>query len=175
MALADWLYGTLPRSWQDRIYNDHVSDAINRINNLEPVKDTWFTRSEWHADAVATARQLLEADEIEQAREMYELADDEWDRETNGAFDMPDPTEHQWQPSAEFSAFSALAHGGPMQWNEGDADLDRLKHDESPVVEQWSGDHGAELERLERTEDGGERSTDEPPERGIEDDEENER
>jgi hypothetical protein len=55
----------------------------------------------------------------------------------------------------------------------GDADLERLEHEQSTAAGTWSGDRGAELERLERSEQThGERSLDEPPERGIEDDEE---
>jgi hypothetical protein len=54
-----------------------------------------------------------------------------------------------------------------------DADLERLEHEQSTAAGAWSGDRGAELERLERSEKThGERSLDEPPERGIEDDEE---
>ena len=57
-----------------------------------------------------------------------------------------------------------------------DADLDRLEHEQGTTAELWSGDRGAELERLELDpETRGERGRSEPPERGIEDDEELER
>ena len=57
-----------------------------------------------------------------------------------------------------------------------DADLDRLEHEQGTTAELWSGDRGAELERLELDpETHGERGRSEPPERGIEDDEELER
>ena len=57
-----------------------------------------------------------------------------------------------------------------------DADLDRLEHEQGTTAELWSGDRGAELERLELDpETHSERGRSEPPERGIEDDEELER
>jgi hypothetical protein len=60
-----------------------------------------------------------------------------------------------------------------------DADLDRLdrlEHEQGTTVELWSGDRGAELERLELDpEMHSERGRSERPERGIEDDEELER
>jgi hypothetical protein len=52
-------------------------------------------------------------------------------------------------------------------------DPNRLEHEQSTAAGTWSGDRGAELERLNRSEQTyGERPLDEPPERGIEDDEE---
>jgi hypothetical protein len=57
-----------------------------------------------------------------------------------------------------------------------DADLDRLEHEQGTTAELWSGDRGAELERLELDpETHSERGRSERPERGIEDDEELER
>jgi hypothetical protein len=57
-----------------------------------------------------------------------------------------------------------------------DADLDRLEHEQGTTAELWSGDRGAERERLELDpQTHGERGRSEPPERGIEDDEELER
>jgi hypothetical protein len=62
------------------------------------------------------------------------------------------------------------------EWGEQDADLDRAEHEQGPAVVFWSGDYGAELERLEfDQETQSERGRSEPPERGIEDDEELER
>ena len=53
-----------------------------------------------------------------------------------------------------------------------DADLDRLEHEQGTTAELWSGDWGAELERLELDpETRCERGHSEPPERGIEDEE----
>jgi hypothetical protein len=51
-----------------------------------------------------------------------------------------------------------------------EADPNRLDHEQSTAAGTWSGDRGAELERLNRSKQTG--SLDEPPERGIEDDEE---
>jgi hypothetical protein len=57
-----------------------------------------------------------------------------------------------------------------------DADLDGVEHEQGPTVVFWSGDYGAELERLKfDQETQSERGRSEPPERGIEDDEELER
>jgi hypothetical protein len=51
-----------------------------------------------------------------------------------------------------------------------------VEHEQGPTVVFWSGDYGAELERLEfDQETPSERGRSEPPERGIEDDEELER
>lgn len=77
-------------------------------------------------------------------------------------------TEHPWEPSAELNAVTAVSHDA--------ADLDRLEHEQSSAAGLWAGDRGAELERLELCQEThGERSHDEPPERGIEDDDELER
>ena len=76
--------------------------------------------------------------------------------------------ERPWEPSAELNAVMALSRD--------DADLDRLEHEQSPAAGLWAGDRCAELERLELSQEThGERSLDESPERGIEDDEELER
>jgi hypothetical protein len=76
--------------------------------------------------------------------------------------------ERPWEPSAEPNAVTALSRD--------DADLDRLEHEQTQAAGLWAGDRGAELERLELSQEAhGERSLDEPPERGIEDDEELER
>jgi len=76
--------------------------------------------------------------------------------------------ERPWEPSAELNAVTALSRD--------DADLDRLEHEQSRAAGLWAGDRGAELERLELSQEThGERSLDEPAERGMEDDEELER
>jgi hypothetical protein len=79
-----------------------------------------------------------------------------------------------WTKTPEFEQAAAEQRkeaGGDL-----DADLDRLEHERGTTPELWSGDRGAELERLELDpETRGERGCSEPPERGIEDDEELER
>jgi hypothetical protein len=73
-----------------------------------------------------------------------------------------------WEPSAELNTVTALSRD--------DADLDRLEHEQTPTAGSWAGDRGAEPECLELSQEThGERSHDEPPERGVEDDEELER
>jgi hypothetical protein len=76
--------------------------------------------------------------------------------------------ERPWEPSAELNAVTTPSRD--------DADLDRLEHEQGPATGWWAGDRGAELEHLELSQEThGERSLDEPPERGIGDDEELER
>jgi hypothetical protein len=59
-----------------------------------------------------------------------------------------------------------------QQWEDLDADQDRLEHEQGDAAKNWSRDH-AELERREfDQETHSERSRSEEPERGIEDDEE---
>ena len=59
-----------------------------------------------------------------------------------------------------------------QQWEDLDADQDRLEHEQGDAAENWSHDH-AELERREfDQETHSERSRSEEPERGIEDDDE---
>ena len=66
--------------------------------------------------------------------------------------------ERFWEPSAELNAVMALSRDG----------ADRLE--QSPATGLRAGDRGAELERIERSQEmHGERSLDEPPDRGIED------
>jgi hypothetical protein len=74
------------------------------------------------------------------------------------------------------AAFEQAAAQHRKERHDRDADLDRVEHEQGPTVVFWSGDYGAELERLEfDQETQSERGRSEPPERGIEDDEELER
>jgi hypothetical protein len=73
-------------------------------------------------------------------------------------------------------AFEQAAAQHRKERHDRDADLDRLEHEQGTTAALWSGDRGAELERLERDpETHSERGRSERPERGIEDDEELER
>jgi hypothetical protein len=75
-----------------------------------------------------------------------------------------------WTKTAAFE--QAAAQHRKEAGDDLDADLDHLEHEQGTAAELWSGDRGAELERLELDpETRCERGHSEPPERGIEDEE----
>lgn len=142
--IVDQLYDLLPRSWQERLYDRWFGQEATRFDEGQPERTDIIGRSHIYGDVQASVQQAIGAWEQER-EEWYQAAND-------------------------------LEADGREVWDGGldreDADLDRLEHEQSTAAGLWSGDRGAELERLERSEEThSERSLDEPPERGIEDDE----